>query len=157
MLTNVGAGGAAAAAAAAAPAAGGAAPEAAADKKEEEKKKEEGMSHFLLGPILSIENYANDMSFLQLQRSPTRTWASVFSTKRFFLAAVYDAPVTFPLPRFLFFFTLPSSYLLLYSIIREMNFSPPQTPRSREDHNIHSNVMDYGMAQKNTKDLLELF
>lgn len=73
LLLNVGSGGGAAAPAAGGPTAGGDAP-AAEEKKEE---KEEGKSNSIVK--LGCESL---MILLQRKKNPTRTWASVYSTKR---------------------------------------------------------------------------
>jgi hypothetical protein len=78
LLLNVGSGGGAAPAAGGAGGAAGG--EAAAEEKAEEK--EEGTSN---APAL----YAHPLIIAQRRRSPTRTWALVYSTKRL------------PFPRFL--------------------------------------------------------
>jgi hypothetical protein len=75
LLVNVGSGGGAAA-----PAAGGAAAGGAAEEAKEEEKKEEG-TFFAVCPQ-SINRTETNIR-MQLLRSPTRTWASVSSTKRF--------------------------------------------------------------------------
>ena len=79
MLLNVGSGGGAAAAAPTGGASGGAAAADAPVEKEEEKK-EEGRTILILAAIVLGREILTNLP--QRRKSPTRTWASVFSTKR---------------------------------------------------------------------------
>lgn len=95
MLLNVGSGGGAAAAPAAGGAAGGAAAAAEEAPKEEEKKEEGTFGHQStdFGPRKD-KGLLTYPATPQRRKSPTRTWASVCSTKRPELSSAYSPAIS---------------------------------------------------------------